>query len=194
MATTDKPLYDAMADGLGRTEDQFSRLGLKGWRVAMVAYNPANRNEFLVIGSAGDEPFQKEIGKLVNPDWRAPGEYTEPLTIEKLVERLRQFDRESPVRFDAGFVPGRFDSYRGDYAQVALGNENPELHSCSVGELILKCQGVVGSKFEGYKGGIYTMSSQTSVYAANWGFCGPAIVAVRRGEKDEAILVTQEID
>jgi len=62
-------LFEAMALGLQETENQFPRIGLKHWKLAMVAYDPDNPNAFLVIGSRGQEPFQEKLARVVNPDW-----------------------------------------------------------------------------------------------------------------------------
>jgi hypothetical protein len=64
----DQPLYDAVAAGLMRTEDQMAKLGISHWKVAMVAYDPDNPRAYIVLGSAGEEEVQKKLGLVINPE------------------------------------------------------------------------------------------------------------------------------
>lgn len=65
---SDQPLFDAISFGLMKAEAEMAKLGISHWRVAMVAYDPANPNAYMVIGTRGDEKFQQAIVGLINPD------------------------------------------------------------------------------------------------------------------------------
>jgi hypothetical protein len=46
----------------------------------------------------------------------------ETLTLGELIEKLGSFRPEMQITFDfCGFIPTKFDSYRGYYDQLALG-------------------------------------------------------------------------
>lgn len=96
----------------------------------------------------------------------------QPMTLRQLTEALERKDQDEKVRFDfVYFRPTHFTSYRGDYAQLAIGYTNeyndvryPEL---SVADLVKMCQEANGKEYMGYKGGDYTMHDNTLVWVAN---------------------------
>lgn len=97
------------------------------------------------------------------------------LTLGDLIDRLKALPRDHRIFYDfCGLVPDGLASWRGIYAQLALGwNENAEP---TVGDVLDLCEGVVGTVRQGYKGGDYRMDRGTPVWAANWGQVGSTAV------------------
>lgn len=90
------------------------------------------------------------------------------ITLGRLITELKLCEPDSSVRFDFGYMsPTTLDSYRGDYAQLALGYQ--EATRPTVADLVKHLESAIGKSFEGYKGGTYYMSKDTPVWAANYG-------------------------
>jgi hypothetical protein len=72
-------------------------------------------------------------------------------------------------------TPDGIDSYRGIYSELALGIGDAEV---LVGDFLKDCKSALGQTYNGYKGGLYTMSKDTQIWVANygqshqWGVCG----------------------
>lgn len=93
--------------------------------------------------------------------------------LEELSQEVKQFrefyNYEPRVYLDFGnMVPGRYDSYRGDYSALALSyDEHVEPYSYS--EFLEETRECVGPIFYGYKGGEFIMSLETPLWVANYG-------------------------
>lgn len=116
-----------------------------------------------------------------------------PLTLGKLIAELRSLPDDMPVALSIGsrrLRPTTIASYRGDYAQLALGFEPGE--PMPAGELAELVGAALWRHFEGYKGGHYLARTSTEVWADNWGDASErAIVGVRRRRDGSADLVTK---
>lgn len=89
-----------------------------------------------------------------------------------LIQKLEQCDPDRPVRFEfGGCVPTTFDSWRGIYAELALGFGVERDAAPNVRHLLKSARDAVGSDYEGYKGGTYRMDEQTEVHIDNYGRC-----------------------
>lgn len=128
-------------------------------------------------------------------------ETSDQLTLGELIEKLEaimqiQADRkkvnkeEAYVEFDFGTaIPTCLDSWRGSYAELALGYEltgydNNENHFNKklVSELLRECKKAVGKEFTGWKGGEFIMTPKTPVWVSNPGNSGnTAIIDVLDG-------------
>ena len=99
-----------------------------------------------------------------------------PLTIGEFIAKLQQQPQENSIYFDFGdCVPKNFDSYRGYYAQLALGFSD-KLMPMKVSTLLQLALDAQYYTFEGYKGGEYTMSPETPLWAANWGIASSTAI------------------
>lgn len=77
-------------------------------------------------------------------------------------------DKTNNIYFEfGGLNPTTFRSYRGYYDELALGFDQ-ESSSMTVQELLDHSKSVIGQTFEGYKGGDFTMSKNTPIWAANY--------------------------
>jgi hypothetical protein len=114
--------------------------------------------------------------------------------IAKLEGILSKGDGGRRVRYDFEYLtPTTLDSWRGVYAELALGFQI-EGSGPTVKELLEELKSAIGKTFVGYKGGDYVMGRQTPVWVANYGNAGStAIVAVEANEY-KVILRTLDIE
>lgn len=107
------------------------------------------------------------------------------LNIKELLDELKGIsptssnNPEEPktVCFDFGSaVPTTCDSYRGDFSQCALGyrltgydNDEHHFNDSTVQGLIDELEKTIGSTFDGWKGGEYTMTEDTQLWVSNPG-------------------------
>lgn len=119
----------------------------------------------------------------------------EAMTLGELIAQLESLDPEREVEFDFGYMePTTFASWRGNYAELALGygpSRFPE--KVRVGKLLALCEAADGKIMEGWKGGDYLMTRKTPVWIDNSGdFSSTKLVAVGQqyGEHGAVILVT----
>lgn len=73
---------------------------------------------------------------------------------------------------------GRPRSYRGYYSDLALKLDAGTRHAS---ELLAECKAAMGQVFHGYKGGDFVMGAMTPVWVADYGDCGPKLMAVHAG-------------
>lgn len=118
----------------------------------------------------------------------------EPITLGHLIDTLNRCHDEARVRFDfCHFAPDlqRINSYRGDYAQLAIGYDSPQSDPPTVAQLVAALKAALGSEFDGYKGGTYRMHKTTQVYVAMWGdWSQTAITGVMNEGEHSVVLFT----
>ena len=88
-----------------------------------------------------------------------------------LIKDLEQYkDEFLEVEFDDGSIPTDFDSWRGNYCELALNYEKEGV--CHNPRLYRKSFNANGSIFVGYKGGDFIMDLDTPIHQANYGESG----------------------
>ena len=93
------------------------------------------------------------------------------MNLEQLISRLKRCTQTAEVEFDfCRCVPTRVDSWRGVYAELALG-WSADWRSVPVSGLLANLESAVGATFEGWKGGNYKMEGNTTVWVDNPGEC-----------------------
>ncbi len=95
------------------------------------------------------------------------------ISLGELEKTLELFDKSTPVRFDfdLALFPQRLSSYRGYCRFIAIeagAMETEGGEQCNVGNLLSKVQAAIGMTFVGYKGGEFTMTRLTPVWASNY--------------------------
>jgi len=105
-----------------------------------------------------------------------------PVTLQQLIRALRAADPALVVRY--GF--GSPMSFRADYEQLAF---DPR-ENVTVAEMLAFAEEALGSTFEGYKGGDFTMHGYTYVWIAEYGSAtgdgiGPTLLAFMLGTTPE---------
>ncbi len=110
------------------------------------------------------------------------------LTLGQFIDLLKRMPSEQGIRFDCvGAMPGRLDSYRGFYDQLALAWHRDYDKQPTVADVLKDAQESVGKIFEGYKGGLYQMGRDTPVWVSNYGECDNQAVT---GVTDRGWIVT----
>ena len=103
-----------------------------------------------------------------------------------------------PVQFDFGTaIPTILDSWRGSYAELALGYElfgydgDADWGSMRIDTLLEDLESAVGKTYEGWKGGDYTMDLDTPVWVDNPGNSSNTAIVDVVDEGYQLILITQ---
>lgn len=113
------------------------------------------------------------------------------MTIDEMLERLKNFDDNMKVRVsDGNYFTGNFGSDRADYRDMYLENTTLEKEAKvkTVGDLIRVLNGALKQgRMTGYKGGEYEIEGYTIVTIGWEGFCGNHICDLR--EKDNIVYV-----
>lgn len=116
------------------------------------------------------------------------------MTLGQIIDALRLCDPAALVEYRGhidGPAPVGLDSWRGIYAQLALGyvtdyNEHEEI--LTVADLLANCEAADGATFGGWKGGDYKMNRDTPVWVSNRGdYERTAILAIEPG--DEVVVL-----
>lgn len=121
-----------------------------------------------------------------------------PWTIGQLIAALEQHGNEKRVHFDfCGCVPSHVDSWRGIYAEPALG-WNPTGYSATseysyptVGDLLPWLRhAIAGVTFQGWKGGEYTYTADSLLHVDNAGDCTNTYITGIRADDSSVIIQT----
>lgn len=89
------------------------------------------------------------------------------LTLRALIDGLKAADASLPVVLDTGEVPGKLDSWRGIYAELAMSFDTEG--ATDVATVLADAESAVGAVFTGYKGGDFLMRDYTPIWLANYG-------------------------
>ena len=116
--------------------------------------------------------------------WRQERAETQ-MTLGELMRQLSAMDPDSEI---TGIHEQH--SYRGYYSDLAFeAAGNPMLVTDLIDMLTNEC---LGKTFTGYKGGEFTMESDTPLWIAEYGCCGPRIMSINQLTKNSFELVTEE--
>lgn len=117
------------------------------------------------------------------------------ITLGALIDALSKRPRDHHVRFDFGaLVPRGVASYRGYYSDLAIGHDDEWAKPRTLGLLLDDLTAAVGKTFYGYKGGEYTMTRYTVVWAANYGQSDQTAIVGVTGNDYQTVLVTKWVD
>ncbi len=91
------------------------------------------------------------------------------MKIGEIKEALKDVDKERTIRFDFGFLsPSTIDSWRGNYANPAIGYAMDE--HCTVQKFLDELYlATSGKLYYGYKGGEFTFSDDCILWVDNYG-------------------------
>jgi len=101
------------------------------------------------------------------------------LTLGQLITEIEKCGTKNPrdgsdksIMYDFGYMkPTHLDSWRGSYAEIAMGYD--EKGDYPTAESVLcECKDAIGSTYQGYKGGEFIMGADTPVWVANYGHSG----------------------
>lgn len=108
-----------------------------------------------------------------------------------LIDTLEGFAPDTPVFYGPSERPSEFTSWRGRYDELTLVPGNKPM---TVGKLLDLARKADGGTFTGYKGGEYTMSRDTPVWADDYGDCNYNAITGIVSASGSLVLVTQVIE
>lgn len=114
------------------------------------------------------------------------------MTLGKMLRALEGCDADMPVVFggaDTG-SPGDAHSYRGYYSDLSF---EPSHDPVTVAEFKKQCSGALGTVYEGYKGGDFTMTDDTPLWCAGYSHCGNAIIDLSTVD-GKVVLNTKDVE
>lgn len=117
------------------------------------------------------------------------------LTLGELILTLEQWpgDSSRDVMFDFGYLyPDGLGSYRGYYDELAI--RFTDERGATIGSFLGELRQAEGATFQGYKGGSYEMTSETPLWAANYGEANQTGVIGVDDWHGSAILLTAHVD
>jgi len=137
-----------------------------------------------------DKQMQAIVDAILSAGASTRSQYQ--LTLGKAIAVLDDLPDRMKVECDNGRVPGEADSYRGYYADLAFSPSGP------VNKTILKfrreLKAAMGSTFQGYKGGDFTMGAETPLWLSDYGTAS-GIAMMDIVERDgKAIIITKQVD
>jgi hypothetical protein len=117
---------------------------------------------------------------------------TVQMTLGELTRALERCNQDSSTQYDfVYFRPTReVGSWRGVYAQLAIGYTNENQPPVKVGELVALLKEADGKTFTGYKGGEFTMGRDTLMWVANYREAGDTGIVGIRDEGYRVIIET----
>lgn len=116
------------------------------------------------------------------------------LTLEQFINKLTQLKPTAYIEYGfGGLYPTEFDSYRGNYKDLALGFT--ELYNdVRVEHILKKAKDCIGKTFYGYKGGDFFMYPDTLLWVANWGYTTNTVIVDVLNLDYKAIIITEYND
>ena len=115
------------------------------------------------------------------------------MTLGQLRDELRKYDPMDRVRLDClpRVQPTTFDSWRGVYAELALGYETIHYRTTpiTVGELLTRIEAAPLDIYEGWKGGSNRVTYDTPVHLDNRG-CYTCVEITGTRMDDQEVLIT----
>lgn len=114
----------------------------------------------------------------------------ETITLQELIEAIencgikKEIGDYKNILFDFGTaIPTGLISWRGSYSELSLEykltnrDDNSEPQCMHADKFLEMCKEAIGSRFEGYKGGEFTMNKDTLVYVDNYGAYTETIIS-----------------
>lgn len=117
------------------------------------------------------------------------------MTLGEMISTLSRKDQNASIRYDfVHFYPTTIESWRGVYAELAIGYSNvpdpEEGYVPIVAQFLAKLKEAVGKEYHGWKGGEYIMHENTPMHVANSGEAGNTIISdIIEGDR-EIVFVT----
>ena len=114
----------------------------------------------------------------------------------RLLEQRLRIHGDQDLRFDFEYcAPDHLSSYRGFYEDLAVGwlpNDSARPARLATTSSFLEAlRSAVGSKFDGWKGGTYIMTNESSVWVANPGDVGGTVITGIADEDALTVLNTE---
>lgn len=116
------------------------------------------------------------------------------MKLSGLIETLRVFPPDMPVRLSSGVGVQALGSWRGSYDELTLCHCENDSEPITVKALLAEAEeALAGKVFTGYKGGEFVMREWTPVWADDWGVCGYRGVAGVSTDGNQLIIETADL-
>jgi hypothetical protein len=152
--------------------------------------------------------LQEELNKAVAAERLIELQKLPVITLGELLKKLDSLETEyesydgklepKSVRFNFGsLVPTDFASWRGVYAEIALGygmqGYDGDDKAPTLAEFIEQVRATIGSTYEGWKGGDFTMTEDTPVWIDNPGnYTNTMLVDIQDDKYSVTLLGVQQ--
>ena len=93
------------------------------------------------------------------------------MNLGTLIDTLEAMPGNARIVYDGGTPVGKLMSWRGVYAELTLTPGGSKDESKTVADVLADAREADCGTFQGYKGGDYTMSRSTPVWADGYGDC-----------------------
>jgi hypothetical protein len=115
------------------------------------------------------------------------------VTLGEMIDALRASHPSKQVvcSDDTTQAPGNAGSYRGYYEDLAF---SPVSAPVTVRQFLSECESALGSIFDGYKGGEFTMHHRTPLWVSEYGNNSGRAVVSTVDEPDAFVLVIKGVD
>ena len=143
------------------------------------------------------------LNRIVEAQRRDRFSISDQITLGKLIEEIEQHgvmngEDDKTVDFDFGTaVPTTLDSWRGSYAELALGyklsgydNDEDHFAQITAKDLLKELKSAIGKTYTGWKGGEFIMSENTPVWVTNPGDSGNTGVIGTVDEGYKIVIIT----
>lgn len=98
------------------------------------------------------------------------------LSLGQLIDKMEEVDMEDEcfITYDWAFAkPTVLDSWRGSYAELAIGYDmEGDYYATCAHQFLEKLKSAVEETFTGYKGGNFTMTKNTPLWVSNYSETG----------------------
>lgn len=112
------------------------------------------------------------------------------LTLGAAIAWLEEVAPGTPATLNVIGTPGKVDSYRGYYADLAF---EPQLEPVTAGEVLADLKAALGATFQGYKGGDFLMGEDTPLWVSAYGAAsGMAVLSIAMID-GRAVFMTKQI-
>lgn len=116
------------------------------------------------------------------------------ITVGEFIDFLEKVDPEHSVKYDFGYmVPTTIDSWRGIYAELALGYAHSKTVDDipKVAQLLTSLKECIGKVYQGYKGGHFQMGRTTPLWVDNWGEYSQTVISKVVQEYSTVVIRTK---
>lgn len=139
-----------------------------------------------------NQVLQEHVDRTICAARAAQFAASDQLSLGQIIDQCKSIPvHEEPqlVVFDFEYAaPTGLDSWRGVYAELALSFSFGD--EMTLPDFLALTEAAVGKTYEGYKGGDFTMTSETPVWVANYGNAGSTAITGVFDDGWQVVLMT----
>lgn len=125
------------------------------------------------------------------------------ILLRELIQKLESMSQNKIIEFDFCATPNEAHSYRGYYRDLAFsfapGTEYYDhviepIPPKTVSQFLKECKEADGKTYTGWKGGDFTMSGTTQVWASQEGMSSGIAITDIKELDDKVVIITKSLD